>query len=121
MNHADLLRLAEEAGFAIADGRIALSSDEDDLGPKIPCHDEVIRLLDLLSQRHVEAQTQTRAVDRYIVLYAEAEELIAQIKERHEINYGIEPSEVDWGHVGTMSHFVEILQYALHSIPGRPT
>jgi hypothetical protein len=60
-------------------------------------------------------------VDRYIVLYAEAEELLTQIREQHEANYGIEPSEVDWGDVGALSHFVEVPHFVVMSLPNRPT
>ena len=83
------------------------------------CTEEVERLIELL-QPQSPAIAQTHPVDRYIILYAEAEELLYQLREQHEGNYGIEPSQVDWGDVGSLSNFVEVLQFAVRSLPNRP-
>lgn len=109
MNDRELIDLAERAGFEIEDGEVCVEG--------MSCTEEVRALVEMLTPRQDIQAIRTRAVDRYIVLYAEAEELLTQIRERHEANYGIEPSTVDWADVGTMGHFVEILQYALQSMP----
>ena len=116
MNQKTLHELAEQAGFDIIDGEICAPD------PDGGCEDEIIRLLELLQTEHQQpAVASTRPVDRYILLYAEAEELLAQLREQHESNYGIEPSEVNWGDVGSLSNFVEVLQFAVRSLPNRPT
>ena len=125
ISNDQLLELARQAGFCIEHNRITavdencMLMDDDNVG--IECDTQVRRLLELVAETASKSLTtpSTRAVDRYIVLYAEAEELLAQIRERHDVNYGIEPSTVSWPHVGTMGHFVEILQYALHSMPDK--
>jgi len=110
MNDVDLLRLAEQAGFSIIDGQICAAEIDGE------CTLEVGRLVSLLQPKTVAIEC-TRPVDRYIILYAEAEELLTCISARHDVNYDIEPSTVSWPDVGTMGHFVEILQYALQSMP----
>jgi hypothetical protein len=111
MTKRELLDLAERAGFEIEDGDVLVAG--------VPCTDEVRSLIEILSPGQDVQPTQTRPVDRYIVLYAEAEELLSQLREQHEANYGIEPSEVDWGDVGTLSHCVEVLQFAVMSLTYR--
>lgn len=115
MTHRDLLDLAQQAGFDIIDGEICAP----DIGGG--CTDEVRALIEMLAPQQDIQSIRTRPVDRYIVLYAEAEELLSQMRDRHEANYGIEPSEVDWGDVGSLSNFVEVLQFALRSLPNQPT
>ncbi len=113
MNDEDLRRLAERAGFEIDGQDICIEG--------LSCNSEVRNLVDLLLPRPKSSAIQSRPVDRYIVLYAEAEELLAQIREQHEANYGIEPSDVDWGDVGSLVHFVDVLQFAVMSLPNRQT
>lgn len=113
MNERKLLDLAERAGFEIEDGDICVEG--------MACTEEVRALVEMLTPRQDIQAIRTRPVDRYIVLYAEAEELLAQLREQHEANYGIEPSEVDWGDVGSLSNFVEVLQFAIRSLPNRAT
>ena len=116
MNHKTLHELAEQAGFDIIDGEICAPN------PDGGCEGEIVRLLELLqTERQQPVIASTRPVDRYILLYAEAEELLTQLREQHEANYGIEPSRVDWGDVGAFSNLVEILQFAVRSLPNRPT
>lgn len=113
MTHRDLLDLAERAGFEIEDGDICVEG--------MACTDEVRALVEMLAPQQDIQSIRPRPVDRYIVLYAEAEELLSQMRDRHEANYGIEPSEVDWGDVGSLSNFVEVLQFAVRSLPNQPT
>jgi hypothetical protein len=113
MQDEDVLVLAERAGFEIEEGDVCVGG--------FSCTEEVRALIDLLSPKQDLQTMHTRPVDRYIVLYAEAEELLTQLREQHEANYGIEPSRVDWGDVGALSHFVEVLQYAIHALPNRQT
>lgn len=113
MNDRDILDLADRAGFEIEEGDVCVGG--------MVCTDEVRALVEMLRPRQDVQAVRTRPVDRYIVLYAEAEELLNQLRERHEANYGIEPSEVDWGDVGSLSNFVEVLQFAVHSLPNSQT
>lgn len=113
MNDRELLDLAERAGFEIEDGEVCVEG--------MSCTEEVRALVEMLSPKQDVQPIKTRPVDRYIVLYAEAEELLNHLREQHEANYGIEPSGVDWGDVGSLSHFLEVLQYAVHSLPNRHT
>ena len=113
MNDCELLDLAERAGFEIEDGEVCVEG--------MSCTEEVRALVEMLTPKQDIQTIRTRPVDRYIVLYAEAEELLTQLREQHEANYGIEPSEVDWGDVGALSNFVEVIQFAVRSLPNRPT
>ncbi|MFM8442558.1 MAG: hypothetical protein ACKN9W_04335 [Methylococcus sp.] len=113
MDNRELLDLADRAGFEIEDGEVCVAG--------MACTEEVRALVEMLSPKQNIQTIGTRPVDRYIVLYAEAEELLNQLRESHEANYGIEPSEVDWGDVGSLSNFVEVLQFAVRSLPNRPT
>lgn len=115
MDDEQLCRLAAEAGFDVRDGEIAVMMNDDQ---GVSCHEEIRKLVDLLQdQNQPPAIKNTRPVDRYIVLYAEAEELLNLLREQHESNYQLEPSAIDWSDVGSLSHFVEVLQYAIHSLP----
>lgn len=113
MNDRELLDLADRAGFETEDGDVCVGG--------MICTDEVRALVEMLTPKQDVQAVRTRAVDRYIILYAEAEELLNQLRERHESNYGIEPSEVNWGDVGSLSNFVEVLQFAVHSLPNAQT
>lgn len=113
MTDRELFDLADRAGFEIEGGEVCVDG--------VACTDEVRALGEMLAPKQDVQTVRARAVDRYIVLYAEAEELLNQIREQHEANYGIEPSEVDWGDVGSLSTFVEILQFAVRSLPNRAT
>jgi hypothetical protein len=113
MNERELLDLADRAGFEIEGGEVCVDG--------VACTDEVRTLIEMLAPRQDIQTIRTRPVDRYIVLYAEAEELLNQLRESHEANHGVEPSEVDWGDVGALSNFVEVLQFAVRSLPNRAT
>jgi hypothetical protein len=113
MNDRELLDLADRAGFEIEGGEVCVEG--------MACTDEVRALVEMLTPKQDIQTLRTRPVDRFIVLYAEVEELLAQLREQHEANYGIEPSEVDWTHVGRLQNFVEVLQFAVRSLPNRAT
>lgn len=113
MNDDELLDLAEQAGFEVEQGDVCIGGT--------PCTEEVRALIELLQPKSEVQPATTRAVDRFIVLYAEVEDLLGNLREQHETNYGIEASKVDWGDVGSLSHFVEVLQYAVHALPNRQT
>lgn len=113
MNERELLALAGRAGFEIEGGEVCVDG--------VACTDEVRALVEMLTLRKDILAIRTRPVDRYIVLYAEADELLNQLRESHEANHGVEPSEVDWGDVSALSNFVEVLQFAVRSLPNRAT
>jgi hypothetical protein len=116
MKHQTLHQLAEQAGFDIIDGFIS--------GPGLDgcCENELIRLLELLqTEKQQPSPNSIQPLDRYMVLYAEAEELLNRIHESHDDHYGSSPDDVTWGHVGSLGHFVEVLQYAAQALPGQKT
>lgn len=110
----DTFALAQQAGFDIIDDQIC--APDIDGG----CTEEVERLVNLLRPT-TPAVPSVQPVDRYMSLYAEAEDLLTRIHEAHDDHYGYNPDDITWGHVGTLGHFVEILQYAMHAIPGQKT
>lgn len=110
----DIHDLAQQAGFDIIDGEIC--APDIDGG----CTEEVKRLVNILRPTAPAVQA-VQPVDRYISLYAEAEDLLTRLHEAHDDHYGYNPDDITWGHVGTLGHFVEILQYAMHAIPGQKT
>jgi hypothetical protein len=50
------------------------------------------------------------ALDAYIARKAEIDTMLARFKALSDEHFGVAPDEVDWGHVGTLAHYAELLK-----------
>jgi len=50
------------------------------------------------------------ALDAYIAKKIEIDTMLARLKALSDDHFGVAPDEVDWGHVGTLAHYAELLK-----------
>jgi len=50
------------------------------------------------------------ALDAYIARKAEIDTMLARLKALSDDHFNVGPDEVDWGHVGTLAHYAELLK-----------
>ena len=50
------------------------------------------------------------APDAYIARKAEIDTMLARLKALSDDHFGVAPDDIDWGHVGTLSHYAELLK-----------
>ena len=50
------------------------------------------------------------ALDAYIARKAEIDTMLARLKALSDDHFNVGPDEVDWGHVGTLTHYAELLK-----------
>ena len=50
------------------------------------------------------------ALDAYIASKAEIDTMLARLKALSDDHFSVAPDEVDWGHVGTLAHYAELLK-----------
>ena len=50
------------------------------------------------------------ALDAYIARKAEIDTMLARLKALSDDHFNVDPDEVDWGHVGTLAHYAELLK-----------
>ena len=50
------------------------------------------------------------ALDAYIARKAEIDTMLDRLKALSNDHFNVSPDEVDWGHVGTLSHYAELLK-----------
>ena len=50
------------------------------------------------------------ALDAYIARKAEIDTMLARLKALSDDHFIVGPDEVDWGHVGTLAHYAELLK-----------
>ena len=50
------------------------------------------------------------ALDAYIARKAEIDTMLARLKTLSDDHFGVAPDDVDWGHVGTLAHYAELLK-----------
>ncbi len=50
------------------------------------------------------------ALDAYIAKKAEIDTMLARLVALSDDHFNVEPDEVDWGHVGTLTHYAELLK-----------
>ena len=50
------------------------------------------------------------ALDAYIARKAEIDTMLARLKALSDGHFNVGPDEVDWGHVGTLAHYAELLK-----------
>ncbi len=50
------------------------------------------------------------ALDAYIAKKIEIDTMLARLKARSDDHFNVAPDEVDWGHVGALAHYAELLK-----------
>ena len=50
------------------------------------------------------------ALDAYIARKAEIDTMLARLKALSDDRFNVAPDEVNWGHVGTLTHYAELLK-----------
>ena len=50
------------------------------------------------------------ALDAYIARKAEIDTMLARLTALSDDHFNVSPDEVDWGHVGTLAHYAELLK-----------
>ena len=50
------------------------------------------------------------ALDAYVARKAEIDTMLARLKALSDDHFGVAPDEVNWGHVGTLAHYAELLK-----------
>ena len=50
------------------------------------------------------------ALDAFIARKAEIDTMLARLTALSDEHFNVSPDEVDWGHVGTLAHYAELLK-----------
>ena len=50
------------------------------------------------------------ALDAYIARKAEIDTMLTRLKVLSDEHFNVGPDEVNWGHVGTLTHYAELLK-----------
>ena len=50
------------------------------------------------------------ALDAYMARKAEIDTMLARLTALSDEHFNVSPDEVDWGHVGTLAHYAELLK-----------
>ena len=50
------------------------------------------------------------ALDAYIARKAEIDTMLARLTALSDDHFNVAPDEVNWGHVGTLAHYAELLK-----------
>ena len=56
------------------------------------------------------ARTNEKALDAYMTTVAEIDSALTTIKDKVSDQFGVLPGEINWGHVGSAQHVLELLQ-----------
>ena len=52
----------------------------------------------------------TKALDAFIVKKAEVDTMLKRLQALSDEHFNWNPDEIDWGHVGTLGHYAELLK-----------
>jgi hypothetical protein len=50
------------------------------------------------------------ALDAFIARKAEIDAMLARLRDLSDEHFNWNPNEIDWGHVGTLGHYAELLK-----------
>jgi hypothetical protein len=51
-----------------------------------------------------------KALDAFIARKAEIDVMLARLRELSDEHFGVSPDDINWGHVGTLAHYAELLK-----------
>ena len=64
------------------------------------------------NRERIEAGPRRRrdeALDAFIARKGEIDAMLRRLTELSADHFGVEPDDVDWGHVGTLAHYAQLL------------
>ena len=64
-------------------------------------------------RERIRAQRERRhgeALDAFIARKREIDAMLQRLTELSADHFGVDPDEVDWGHVGTLGHYAQLLR-----------
>jgi len=56
-----------------------------------------------------KAQNKAQAIDAFIARKAEIDAMLERIKALSDDHFDTSPDDINWGHVGTLAHYAELL------------
>ena len=57
----------------------------------------------------IKTQNKPQAIDAFIAAKAEIDAMLDRLKNLSDDHFGYAPDDINWGHVGTLAHYAELL------------
>jgi len=57
-----------------------------------------------------KAQNKAQAIDAFIARKAEIDAMLERIKALSDDHFDTSPDDINWGHVGTLAHYADLLK-----------
>lgn len=70
----------------------------------------VVAIEALMRSPKTEIDMRCTALAAYIARKAEIDTMLARLVALSDDHFNVEPDAVDWGHVGTLAHYAELLK-----------
>jgi hypothetical protein len=64
----------------------------------------------LMRSPTTETDMRRTALDAYVAKKTEIDTMLARLKTLSDEHFNVAPDEVNWGHVGTLAHYAELLK-----------
>ncbi|EDP61105.1 hypothetical protein BAL199_00180 [alpha proteobacterium BAL199] len=57
----------------------------------------------------IKTRNKPQAIDAFIATKAEIDAMLDRLKNLSDDHFGYAPDDINWGHVGTLGHYAELL------------
>ena len=57
----------------------------------------------------IKTRNKPQAIDAFIATKAEIDAMLDRLKNLSDAHFGYAPDDINWGHVGTLAHYAELL------------
>ena len=57
----------------------------------------------------IKTRNKPQAIDAFIATKAEIDAMLDRLKTLSDDHFGYAPDDINWGHVGTLGHYAELL------------
>ena len=57
----------------------------------------------------IKTRNKPQAIDAFIAAKAEIDAMLDRLKSLSDDHFGYAPDDINWGHVGTLGHYAELL------------
>jgi hypothetical protein len=57
----------------------------------------------------IKTRNKPQAIDAFIAAKAEIDAMLDRLKNLSDDHFGYAPDDINWGHVGTLAHYAELL------------
>jgi hypothetical protein len=57
----------------------------------------------------IKTRNKQQAIDAFIAAKAEIDAMLDRLKNLSDDHFGYAPDDINWGHVGTLGHYAELL------------